>query len=206
MVEIRAGGPADVPALVALMFVEPTRELLVLGGGAVHGPAFQEALLRRRVASGTEPLVAAEGSTIVGFAATSGGAEVPELTAVATLAVRTLGWRTAVVTGWRSLARAKVDLAPPDGGLHLAELQVHPSQRGRGVGAQLLEAVEAKARAAGASHLSLTTTTDNPAQRLYARAGYELVREVTNARYERLTGSLGRVLMVKPLPTSAGAD
>jgi hypothetical protein len=37
---------------------------------------------------------------------------------------------------------------------------------------------------------------------LYERTGYRVADQRTNARYERITGSAGRVLMVKPVATS----
>jgi ribosomal protein S18 acetylase RimI-like enzyme len=59
--------------------------------------------------------------------------------------------------------------------------------------------VEEYAIEQNAQHISLTTTTDNPARRLYERNGFRCVQQRTNARYERLTGSEGRVLMVKQI-------
>jgi ribosomal protein S18 acetylase RimI-like enzyme len=199
MTEIRPGDARDVPALVELMFVEPSREMLVLGGGR-RAPQLAEALMRHEVEHGSASLLVATGEHgVVGFAQVSGDGEIPPLSVLARMAVRTLGLPAAVVAGWRSLARMKVDLAAPAGGLHLAELQVHPHRRGAGIGGLLIAAVEAEAARRGLPHVSLTTTTSNPARRLYARSGYEVVREVTDRRYERLTGSAGRILMVKPL-------
>jgi ribosomal protein S18 acetylase RimI-like enzyme len=85
----------------------------------------------------------------------------------------------------------------PEGGVHLVELQVSPQHRNRGIGAFLLGEVEARAIGQRAAHISLTTATDNPARRLYERNGYGVAGERTNARYERITGSAGRILMVK---------
>ena len=51
----------------------------------------------------------------------------------------------------------------------------------------------------GAAHLSLTTRSDNPARRLYERNGYTVIEERTGRRYARMTGTPGRILMVKPL-------
>lgn len=92
-----------------------------------------------------------------------------------------------------------VDMAPPPGSFHLVELQVHPRHRGRGTGGVLLDTVDADARASGASLLSLTTGSSNPARRLYERHGFSVVRERRGRRYARLTGIPGRVLMVKQL-------
>ena len=67
------------------------------------------------------------------------------------------------------------------------------------IGAFLLQCVDDYAIEQSATHISLTTSTENPARRLYERAGYTVVEQKTNARYERITGSAGRILMIKPL-------
>jgi len=47
--------------------------------------------------------------------------------------------------------------------------------------------------------MSLTTTTINPARRLYERHGFHVVETKTDGAYERYTGIAGRHLMVKEL-------
>ena len=49
--------------------------------------------------------------------------------------------------------------------------------------------------------LSLTTAIDNPARHLYERMGFTVELEKRNRRYQSITGSPGRVLMVKHLTT-----
>ena len=51
---------------------------------------------------------------------------------------------------------------------------VHRRARGRGVGAALLQAAEAEARAANKSLLVLDTVTGSDAERLYRRLGWQL--------------------------------
>jgi ribosomal protein S18 acetylase RimI-like enzyme len=63
----------------------------------------------------------------------------------------------------------------------------------------LIDEVEAHVRAEDAPRISLTTGSNNPARRLYERHGYEHADEKLDARYERLTGVPGRVLLVKQL-------
>lgn len=51
-------------------------------------------------------------------------------------------------------------------------IAVDKRERGQGLGAILLHALAEQARAAGFTQLSLSVDTDNPARRLYERAGY----------------------------------
>jgi ribosomal protein S18 acetylase RimI-like enzyme len=59
--------------------------------------------------------------------------------------------------------------------------------RGRGIGGALLRALADAARADDLEALSLSVEEDNPALRLYERAGFERVALVTNAWTMRLT-------------------
>lgn len=212
---IRRATPADVRAMVELMFLEPSRDLSYLLGTGSRARRFQAATFEQLLAAGAA-FVAGDGDggdgdgtpdgavgALVGFAVTSGGGDGPPAGGLVTTALRTLGLRGALRAAWRARVRAPVDLHPPEGGRHLVELQVHPGRRGRGLGGRLLDAVEADARAEGAPHLSLTTAIDNPARRLYERRGFSLADTRTDARYEHATGSPGRVLMVKPLTPPA---
>jgi ribosomal protein S18 acetylase RimI-like enzyme len=201
VIDVRPGGSADVPTLVDLMFLEPSREAVAMAGDAERARRFRAGLLSWAVDRGTSHLlVAEEHGGAVGFAEVSTGGEIPALAVVARLAIASMGVAGAATSAWRSRSRLKVDLPPPPGGLHLAELQVDPRQRNRGIGARLLEAVDDLARGHGLTQLSLTTTTTNPARHLYERAGYEVVAETADPRYERASGSSGRVLMTKTLP------
>ena len=200
-ITVRAARPDDVDALAALMFLEPSREAVVMAGGREAGRRFRAALLRHGLTDGSSAvLVAEEHGEPVGFAEVGSGGEIPALRIVARHAIASMGVLGALRSAWRSTARLKVDLTAPPGGVHLIELQVSPRHRNRGIGRILLDHVEARARKEGAEHVSLTTASDNPARRLYQRNGYAVAAEKADARYQRLTGSPGRVLMVKPLP------
>lgn len=61
----------------------------------------------------------------------------------------------------------------------VAYTAVEPSARGRGVGRAMLEAAEARARAAGLGYVSLMVTEENaPARALYDGAGYRIERRM----------------------------
>lgn len=65
-------------------------------------------------------------------------------------------------------------------------LAVRDDARGCGIGSVLLSAIAARARQEGHGSLSLSVEDDNPAQRLYARAGFVPVARVENASTMRL--------------------
>ncbi|MEO1277165.1 MAG: GNAT family N-acetyltransferase [Pseudomonadota bacterium] len=62
------------------------------------------------------------------------------------------------------------DLAP--GSWYVNVLAAYPDRRGRGYGRRLLDEAREMARALGHDRLSIIVNDHNPAQRLYARAGY----------------------------------
>jgi ribosomal protein S18 acetylase RimI-like enzyme len=57
--------------------------------------------------------------------------------------------------------------------INIHDLCVHHQWRGKGVGAILLEAVADEARNRGCCKVTLEVRDDNPARRLYDRAGYK---------------------------------
>src|SRR3979411_2646880 len=70
----------------------------------------------------------------------------------------------------------QVVLAMPDNQPHradVAKMQVHRRARRRGLGAALMRAAEAAARAAGKTLLVLDTVTGSDAERLYVRLGWQ---------------------------------
>lgn len=189
--------------LASLMFIAPSREAIAMTGSAAAAERLVASLLRRAIAEGTTVVIVAQtASEPVAFAEVSNGAVVPSFPVVARAGIHAMGLVGALGAAWRSVARSRVELQAPAGGVHLVELQVSPEHRNRGVGAFLLGEVDDYAIEQRAGHISLTTATDNPARTLYERSGYRIVDQSTNARYERITGSTGRVLMVKPVGPS----
>jgi GNAT superfamily N-acetyltransferase len=95
--------------------------------------------------------------------------------------------------------RRYVQFEPLPGAFPVAELYVDERQRNRGIGGRLLEHAEVLARERGSPRLSIETGITNPARRLYERHGYAVVKTKTDHRYERMTASQGRILMLKEL-------
>lgn len=82
-----------------------------------------------------------------------------------------------VQDGARVLASAQLLLDQPENGVHRAEVckvMTHPDARRQGLGEALMTALEAEARSRGKRLLVLDTNTGSPAQRLYARLGWQL--------------------------------
>lgn len=202
---VRHADADDAERLASLMFSDPSREAVAMAGSARAAERFQVLVLRHALQSAASTIIVAETtSELAGFAEVSPGAETPSFPTLARIAVSAMGLGGALAAAGRSLARQRVDLSGPDGGVLLVELQVAPELRNRGIGGFLLARVDEHAIARSAPHISLTTATDNPARGLYERNGYRIVAERTNARYERLTGSAGRLLLVKTLDEHGG--
>jgi ribosomal protein S18 acetylase RimI-like enzyme len=199
-IEIRGGVVGDVDVLMDIQFGSPSKDAIAIAGSVAAAKRFQSMLLAQGLENGSAEVIVLEIDGVpAGFAELSTGGDVPSLGIVARCAVKAMGLGGALKAGWRSLARAAVDMTPATQGTHLVELQVDPGHRNEGLGARLLAEVERIARQRGAATLSLTTGTDNPARRLYERSGFAVEAEKRHRRYEAITGSPGRVLMVKPL-------
>ena len=99
----------------------------------------------------------------------------------------------------RVRARARLSFNHPPGAYAVNELFVDSRYRNRGVGDAMLRYAEEDALRQGHRLMSLTTTTANPARRLYERHGFRVVETRTDPVYERYTGIAGRHLMVKEL-------
>jgi ribosomal protein S18 acetylase RimI-like enzyme len=199
---VRHADAHDAERLASLMFSAPSRAAVAMAGSAGAAERFQAKLFRNALQTGTSTIIVAETTSgLAGLAEVSRDGDTPPFRTVARAAVAAMGLGGALRAAGRSLARWKVDLSGPEGGVQLVELQVAPDLRNRGIGGFLLARVDEHAIAQNAKHISLTTATDNPARALYERHGYRLMDQKTNARYERITGSEGRVLMIKPLET-----
>jgi ribosomal protein S18 acetylase RimI-like enzyme len=96
-------------------------------------------------------------------------------------------------------ARKRMGITIPPGGFDLNELDVRPRYRNQGIGSQLIAHAEGMAREHGCRQMWLTTESNNPATRLYARHGFRIERSSIDAVYEEMTGAPGRVLMLNDL-------
>jgi ribosomal protein S18 acetylase RimI-like enzyme len=114
------------------------------------------------------------------------------------VAFRVFGWRALRLPS-RLRLHDRVAPAKPDDALVISELHVKSSERGRGVGRELLGRAEAVARVAAYPSIALHTYTSNPARSLYERSGYVATQYATDPRFEKLTGTAGNVLYVKQL-------
>jgi GNAT superfamily N-acetyltransferase len=89
--------------------------------------------------------------------------------------------------GDRIIGTAVVTLAHQPNQPHRAEIGkmlVHSSLRRQGLGARLLAAAEAAARAAGRTLLVLDTETDSAGERLYTGRGWIKVGEIPNFSFD----------------------
>jgi ribosomal protein S18 acetylase RimI-like enzyme len=114
------------------------------------------------------------------------------------LAVQTFGVGLVSILP-RLRARQRVEPDQPEGSYHISEFDVDPAYRNRRIGGAMFEYIEGVARRDGYAVMSLVTTTNNPARRLYERHGFRVAGTRTDADYERYTGIEGRHLMVKEL-------
>jgi len=87
-----------------------------------------------------------------------------------------------------------------DGSFFLDALAVDVKMQGHGIGSRLIELVKQKAKENGYADLSLMVFRDNlEARRLYARHGFDVVREVTVEQHPRIPHDSGCLLLNSPL-------
>lgn len=197
---VRPANAADVPALRTIMDDTPSAEQIGISGNKRRARKARRELNKMLFApdalAGTFVLV--DGGETVGLIKLgeeqSGGLTVP----LALLALRIFGLGIFGLLN-RVKAVERVNFKMPEDSLHIAELHVLEGKRGNGYGATMLAFAEKQAVAQKRRRMSLTTTTANPARRLYERSGFVVAERKTDAEYQRLTGIEGRILMVKEL-------
>lgn len=125
---------------------------------------------------------------------------------------------------WVAIDDLEPDTAPPgsssiaayvlvdvlrDGDVHVEQVSVDPAWRGKGIGAGLIDHVDAWARTAGASRLTLTTFRDVPWNRpYYERLGFVVLgtdawtddlRRIRDHETDAGLDADVRVIMARPL-------
>ncbi|MEL6890753.1 MAG: GNAT family N-acetyltransferase [Actinomycetota bacterium] len=190
---------ADLGAVVEIQHSDPAPELIGLAGDVERARRLGRALtISDGILDPKRPVVVLESAAKpIAFLQYSVGPSASGALS-APLVVRTVAALGSGVVGLprRLAARRAIRLAAPAGSLYIAELHVHPEHRGRGFGGQLLAWSSQHCRVLGLGQRSLITGSENPAIRLYERAGFEIVERATDARYQQVFGEAGRVLMV----------
>ncbi len=199
---IRKATPGDTNRIADLVGGDPGDEAIGIAGDAGRAREFGMAMVRLpNSPQGWPRTVVAEVDAQV-VAVIQAGPDVPGVRAtprLAYLGVRIFGPIGLVRLLPRLRARQRVQPVPPPESYYIAEIDVDAAYRNKGIGGALLDYAEAEARAAGHRLMSLTTSTTNPARRLYERRGFRVVETRTDAAYKRYTGIDGRHLMVKQL-------
>jgi ribosomal protein S18 acetylase RimI-like enzyme len=202
-ISIRSAVAKDVERIAEIMHGEPGPELVGVVGNRERASAFGRGLVRlERIPNAARPAVVAErDDLVVGVLqyTLSRSHSAVDLQRVL-LALRVGGPIRTLRSLPRVRARGRVDLSPPPGAFYIAELHVDPASRGSGVGEQLLDWADERARGLGIGHMALVTHSTNRARHLYERKGYVVTASRFDERYERYTGVPGRLLMEKHLP------
>lgn len=198
----RRATAADTERIAEIIHGEPARETVHMCGSVERARAMGYELVRMPgSAQGWDRSVVGElgGEVVVVLQAGQrvGGIKItPKL---ALKAIRILGLFGAIGIVPKIRAQSRVNAKAPSGAYYISELHVHPQHRNRGIGGAALDCAEAEAWRLGHRHMALTTTTTNPARRLYERHGFRVAETRTDPVYERHTGIPGRHLMVKEL-------
>lgn len=200
-IAVRSATEGDIPALRAVIGSEPSDEQVALAGGDRRKASRLRQVLMASVSSRAaipRTVVAVADGEAVGLlqSGREGAGISPGLIWGLLRVFGPLGMRRFLQ---RDRLRSRVHIPVPEGTFHIAEVHVLSERRNLGIGAALLAEAERMARAGGFAAMSLTTTTSNPARRLYERLGFEVVKTTSDEEYRRCTGIDGRVLMVKRL-------
>jgi ribosomal protein S18 acetylase RimI-like enzyme len=198
---IRPATAADTERIAELIAGEPGQEAIGIAGCVEAARNFGMGFVRLQdgpQAWQQSALAEIDSRTVGVLQAGEGESPFKLSPRVAMLALRVFGVGIVSVLG-RARARQRIQHQSPAGAYTIREFDVDPAYRNRRIGGTMLDHAEADARKQGYKLLSLTTTTNNPARRLYERHGYAVVSTLTDAAYERYTGIAGRHLMVKEL-------
>lgn len=204
MRQIRAARPVDLPGLANVLqdaFQDKLR--LVLGRNHAHAQTLLEAIYAGPVRRGYDGLlVAEEDGRVVGVL-------VIEPIHYTEDEHRTLERRIFQELGaprllWAAFWLWKLNHTPATDEAHIGGLGVAADWRGLGIGAQLLAAAEAWARAHGRARLTLWVAANNAAAlRLYEKAGFAVTRTRGSLLTRWALGVRHWHFMEKPLAETA---
>jgi len=94
----------------------------------------------------------------------------------------------------------KAFLPVSDEEYYIEHVAVLPEKRGRGIGKQLMEFAESRARAKGLKKVTLNVDIENePARRLYERLGFQTIEVVAYPSYCRRFNFQGSIRMAKAI-------
>lgn len=199
--EIRAAKRADLPTISRIMNYPPEPPMATMLG-AVRASRLGDILVRAGINLSLEDsMVAVVDGKVAGVMECGGrsgpGTATGRYLRLLPQIVSTLGPALPRAVYGMRLQR-KVEFDPLPDAFAVVELYVDEAMRGRGIGGRLLDHADSLARGKW-SLMCIETGVTNPARRLYERHGFRVIETKTDAAYERLTGSPGRILMVKNL-------
>jgi GNAT superfamily N-acetyltransferase len=201
-VQIRAAEHADIAAITRIMNYPPEPPFATMLGSK-RASRLGDILVRAGINLKLEDsFVAVVEDGVAGVLECGGrsgpGAGVGDFVKLLPQIVPALG--TAFPRAVRGMwAQRRVSFAAPRDAFAVVELYVDEALRGRGIGGKLLDFAEEQARNGGWKRMCIETGATNPARRLYERHGFDVIETKTDTAYERLTGSPGRILMVKEI-------
>jgi len=199
---VRAATAADTRRIAEIIAGQPGNEATAICGGVALARRFGMGFVRLPGSPQGWPhttVAEADGRVVAIIQAGHASEEFQVTPRVALFALQTFGPFRLPGLLRRLRSRARVQTHAPPGSYHISELHVDPDLRNQGIGGALLDWAEAQARAGGYLVMSLSTTTTNPARRLYERHGFRVAQTLTDPDYERVTGIAGRHLMLKDL-------
>ena len=199
---IRAAKRSDIRAIARIMNYPPEPPMAVLLGADRASRLGEWLVLNGVVLSIEHSFVAEAGGRVVGVieCGTKTGGDVTAFGGMQLLprALLIAGSKIPrAIAGLR--AQGRVQFEPQPGAFVVAQLYVDGEMRNRGIGGKLLDHAESLARKSDASRMIIETGIANPARHLYERHGFELLATKTDAGYERLSGSPGRVMLFKEI-------